>query len=132
MLEGVEHIIRQTREQVDDEPTLEIVHADDVRVGHDLAAGTDECRVEVEDDIDEEDDIDDAVDYEERDGVEGLVTEGDVEGNHDGRVEGEDEDHPVPRRLEGRVVQDDVGRRLGRLLAVLRQDLAVEVHHLRR
>ena len=27
-------------------------------------------------------------------------------------------------------MKDDVGRRLGRLLAVLRQDLAVQVHHL--
>ena len=72
------------------------------------------------------------VDYEQRHCVERLVAEGDVEGHHDGRVEGEDEDHPVPRRLEGRVVQDDVGRRLRRLLAVLRQDVAIQVHHLRR
>ena len=131
VLEGVEDVVREAGEQVDDEPALQVVHADDVRVGHDLAVRADERRVEVEDDVDEEDDVDDAIDDKQRHGVECLVAEGDVERHHDGRVEGEDENHPVPRRLEGRVVQDDVRRRFWRLLPVLRQDVAVQVHHLR-
>ena len=39
--------------------------------------------------------------------------ESSVVGHHDGGVEGEDEDNPVPDRLKQAVVEDDVGRRLG-------------------
>ena len=53
----------------------------------------------------------------------GSDLEGDVVRNHNGRVEGEDEDDPVPCGLEGAVVEDDVGRRLGRLLLVLGEDV---------
>ena len=61
VLEGVEDVVGQTRQEVDDEPTLEIVHADHIRIRHDLATGADERRVEVEDNVDEEDDVDDTV-----------------------------------------------------------------------
>ena len=131
MLKCVEHIVGQTREQVYHEPALQVVHANDLRIGNDLAVRSDERRMEVEYDIDEENDVDDAIDDQQRHGVLRLVAEGDVEGDHDGRVEGEDQDHPVPRRLEGRVVQDDVYWRLRGFLPVLRQDVSQQIHHLR-
>ena len=131
LLEGIEDVVRKAGQQVDDEPALEVVHTDDLRIADDLAARSDEGRVEVEDDVDEEDDVDDAVDDEQRDVGDRLAAKGGVVGDHDGRVEGQDEYHPVPRRLEGRVVEDDVVRRLRRLLTVLRQQLGVEVQHLK-
>lgn len=49
--------------------------------------------------------------------------EGDIIGYHDGSVEGEDEDDPVPGGLEGAVMQDDMRRSLRSLLFVLREDV---------
>ena len=130
VIKGVEHVVGQAGEEVDDEPRLEVVHADDLGVADHLATGTHECRVEVEHNVDEEDDVHDGVHHEQTDVLGGLVLEGDVEGHHDGGVEGETQDGPVPDGLEGAVVEQDVGRRLGRLLAVLRQDVRVQRHHL--
>jgi len=50
--------------------------------------------------------------------------------HHDGRVEGQHEYHPVPDGFERRVMENNVVRSLGRLLAVLRQNFSVEVEHL--
>lgn len=86
--------------------------------------------MKIEDDIDKEDDIDDGVDHQEGDILRSLVLEGHVVGHHDGRVEGQTEDDPVPQGLEGAVVQQDVRRRFGRLLAVLRQHIRIQAHHL--
>ncbi len=130
MLEGIEDIVRQAREQINHKPAFQVVHADYFGVGHHLSGGADERCVKVEDNVNEEDDVDDAVDDEQRHVVHRFALEGDVVWHHDGRVESEHEDDPVPRRLEGRVVQDDVRRRLGSLLPVLRQDVRVQVHHL--
>ena len=96
MVERVEDVVRQTGEQVDDEPTLEVVHADDFRVGNDLAVGPDERRVKIEYDVDKEDDVDDRVDDQQTDVLRRLVLEGHVVGHHNGRVEGEAKDDPVP------------------------------------
>ena len=60
--------------------------------------------MEVQDDIDEEDDVHDAVDDQQRDVVHCLILEGDIEGDHDCCVKGEDEDDPVPGGFEGGVV----------------------------
>ena len=60
-----------------------------------------------------------------------LYLEGHVVGYHDGSVEGEEEDDPVPGGFEGGVVEDDVWRRLGGLLTVLREDVRVQIHHLK-
>ena len=57
MIESVKDVVRQTREEIDDEPTLEVIHADDFGVGDDLAARSDERRVEIENDVDEEDHV---------------------------------------------------------------------------
>ncbi len=130
VVERVEDVVRQTGEQVDDEPALEVVHADDFGVGDDFAVGSDEGRVEIENDVDEEDDVDDRVDDQQTDVLRRLVLEGHVVGHHDGRVEGEAEDDPVPQGLKGAVVQQDVRRRFGGLLAVLRQDVRIQAHHL--
>ena len=109
VLERVEDVVGQTRKKINDEPSLQVVHANDLGVADDLAVRTDEGRLEVEDDVDEEDDVDDRVDDEQRHVVHGLVAEGAVEGDHDGGVEGECEDEPVPAGFVRRVVQDDVG-----------------------
>lgn len=131
VVERVKDVVRQAREQVDDEPALEVVHADDFGVGDHLAAGADERRVEVEDDVDEEDDVDDGIDDEQTHVLRRLVLEGHVVGHHDGGVEGETEDDPVPQGLEGAVVQQDVRRCFGRLLTVLRQHIRIQAHHLK-
>ena len=52
-----------------------------------------------------------------------LGPKGNVVGHHDGGVEGEDEDDPVPGRLEGTVVENDVWRGLRGLLFVLRENV---------
>ena len=129
ILKGVDDVVRQAGQQVDDEPRLDVVHADELGVGDDLAAGPHEGGVEVEDDVHQEDDVHHAVQHQPHDVVL-LGLEGDVVGHHDGRVEGEDEDDPVPRGLEGAVVEDDVGRRLRGLLLVLREDVGVQLQDL--
>ena len=99
-------------------------------IGDNFAAGSDESGVEIEDDVDEEDDVDDRIDHQEADILGRLVLEGHVEGHHNGRVEGEEQDDVVPEGLEGAVMQQYVRRRLGRLLAVLRHHVSVQAHHL--
>ena len=51
-------------------------------------------------------------------------------GHHDGCVEGENQDDPVPDGLEETVVEDDVRRCLGSLESVLGQHVRAQVHHL--
>ena len=130
VLEGVDDVIRQTGQQVDDEPGFHVVHADQLGVGDDFSGRADEGGVEVEDDVHEEDDVHDAVHHQPGDVVL-LGLEGDIVGHHDGRVEGEDEDDPVPGGLEEAVVQDDMWRRLRRFLFVLRQDVRPQLENLR-
>lgn len=130
MVEGIEHIIRQTWEEVDYEPRPHVVHAYDLWVRDHLPPWPHECGVEVEDDVDEEDDVDDAVEDQQRDVLRGLVLEGHVVGDHDGCVEGEAQDHPVPDGFEGAVVEQDVGRGFRGFLAVLREDVRVHTDHL--
>ena len=132
MIEGVEHVVRQAGEQVDDEPRLEVVHAYDLGIADHLAAGAHERRVEVEHDVDEEDDVHYGVHHQEAHVLGRLVLEGDVERHHDGGVKGETQNGPVPDGFEGTVVEQDVRRRLGRLLPVLGQHVRVERHHLPR
>lgn len=99
---------------------VEVVETDHAWVGDDLAGRSDERRVKVDENVDEEDDVDDRVDDKDRRRVERLVVKGDVVRHHDGRVEREQQDQPVPLGLEHRVVEDNVLRRLGRLLPVVR------------
>ena len=65
-MEGGKDVVRKTREQVDDEPAFEVVHADDARLRHHLACRADERHVEIEEDVDEEDDVDETVDHQHR------------------------------------------------------------------
>jgi len=130
VVECVEHVVRQAGQQVDDEPRPEVVHPDHLRVGHDLAAGPDERGVEVEHDVDEEYHVDDGVDHQQGHVLAGLVLERHVVRHHDGRVEGQAQDDPVPDGLERAVVQQDVRRRLRRLLPVLGHYVRVQAHHL--
>ena len=64
-------------------------------------------------------DVNDGVNNDESDVLvgEGSV-DGQVEGDHNDRVEGEAEDDPVPDYLEGGVVEQDMGRGLGWLVPV--------------
>ena len=73
MVEGVEDIVRETWEKVDDEPRLEIVDPDDGGVADHLPAGPHVGGVEVEDDIDEENHIHDRVHHQEAHVLRGLV-----------------------------------------------------------
>ncbi|XP_038212885.1 potassium voltage-gated channel protein eag-like [Zerene cesonia] len=87
-----------------DETRLEVVLADHFGVADHLAAGPHEGRVEVEHDVDKEDDVDDRVDDEQRHVLARLVLEGHVVRHHDGRVEGQAQDDPVPDGFESAVV----------------------------
>ena len=104
-LKRTDEVVRQAGQQVDDEPRLEVVEANDARVGDDFAGRTDERRVEIDEDVDEEDDVDDGID--DKDGrrvAVRLVVERHVVRHHDGRVERQQQYQPVPLRLEYRVV----------------------------
>lgn len=130
MIERVEHVVRQTGQQVDDEPRAQVVHADDLGVGHDLAAGPDERGVKIEHDVDEKYHVHDGVDHQQRHVLARLVLERHVVRHHDGRVEGQAQDHPVPDGFERAVMQQYVRRRLRRLLPVLGHYVGVQAHHL--
>lgn len=85
--------------------------------------------MKVEDDVDEKDEVDHAVEYKERHIVI-FYLEGGVVRNHDGGVEGEDQDDPVPHGLEEAVVQNDVRGSFGGFQSVLGKHIRVYVHHL--
>ena len=121
LVKRVENIIRHASHQIDEEPGAQVGAAYDFGVGHDRARWSDKGRVEVEDDVNEKHYVHDGVRGQGGNTVAGLPLERHVVRHHDGGVEGEEEDHPVPRGLEGRVVEDNVGRGLGALLPVLRQ-----------
>ena len=129
IFKGIDDIIRKTGEQVNNEPCLHIVHSDELRIGDHLPCRTYECGVEVENNVHQEDDVHNAVHHQPRDVVL-FGLEGHVVGHHDGGVEGENEDHPVPGGLKETVVQDDVGRGLRGLLLVLRQDVGPQLKNL--
>lgn len=78
--------------------------------------------MEVEHNVNQEDHVHDTVQHQPSQIVL-LGPEGDVIWHHDGGVEGEDEDDPVPGGLEGTVVQDDVWRSFWGLLFVLRENV---------
>lgn len=78
--------------------------------------------MEVEHNVDQEDDIYNAVHHQPSQIVL-LCLKGDVIGHHDGGVEGQDEDDPVPGGLEGAVVEDDVRGGLRGFLFVLRENV---------
>ena len=60
-----------------------------------------------------------------------IPTEGDIEGHHEGSVEGERQNGPVPDCLECRIVEDDMGRSLRSLLSILWEEVSSEVHNLK-
>ena len=73
VVEGIEDIVGETREKVDDEPRLEIVDPDDGWVADHLPAGPHVGGVEVEDDIDEENHIHYRVHHQQTHVLGGLV-----------------------------------------------------------
>lgn len=122
VFKGIDDVIGQAGQQVNDEPGLQVVHSNQLWVRNDLSTRPNEGGVEVEHNVHKEDDIYHAVQHEPGQIVL-LGLERDIVGHHDGCVEGEDEDDPVPGGLEGAVVEDDVGRSFRRLLLVLREDV---------
>ena len=121
MFKAVDDVVGQTGQQVDDEPRLQVIHAYEPGVWNHLPRRTNEGGVEVQHDVNKEDDVHDAVQHQ-RGQIVLLCLKRDVIRHHDGGVEGEDEDDPVPGRLEGAVVEDDVWRGLRGFLLVLRED----------
>ena len=132
MLEGIEDVVRQAREEIDHKPAFQIVHADNLGVGHHLSGGADKRCVKIEYDVNEEDHVHDAVCDQQRYVVHSLAFEGHVERNHDCSVEGEDKYDPIPGGLEGGIMQDNVRWSLWSFLSVLRKNVCVQIHHLQR
>lgn len=130
VIERVEHVVRQTGEQVDDEPRPKVVHTDDLWIGDHLSARPNERGVEVEHNVDEEYDVDNGIDHQQGNVLAGLVLERHVVRHHDGRVEREAQYHPIPYGLECAVVQQNVRWCLRRLLPVLGHYVRVQAHHL--
>ena len=125
------------------------MHGDLARVTDDLVVLVHVGRAEVDEDVDDEHDVDGEVDDGEwvvvavilvaraargRPGPPAPVLLVEEEGGdvrrEDGRVDDEDEDEPVPHRLEGRVVQDGEAVHAGRLQLVLRQHVRSQRQHL--
>ena len=131
MVESIEHVVRQTGQQIDDEPTLEIIHFYDLRIRDYLACRSYESGVEIENNVEEEDDVHHAVHHQERYVAYRLASEGRIEGNHYRGVKGEHQDHPVPDGFEGRVMEDDVVWSLRCFLAVVRKNFWVETYGLK-
>ena len=129
ILKGVDDVVRQARQQVYDKPGLQVVHADEFWVRNHLSTRTHEGGVEVEDDVHQEDYINHAIQHQPNNVVL-LGFEGNIVGHHYGCVKGKDKDDPVPGGLEGAVVKNYVGRRLGSFLLVLWEDVRVELQNL--
>lgn len=103
VLKGIDDIIGEARQQVNHEPCLQVVHADQLGVRDDLTSRPHKCGVEVQDDVHQEDDVHYAVHHQPCHVVL-LGLKRDIVGDHDGCVEGEDKDYPVPCGLEGAVM----------------------------
>lgn len=129
VLKGIDDVIRKAGQQVNDEPSLQVVHANKFWIRDYFSTGTNECRVEVEDDVYQEDDIHYAVQHQPNNVIL-LGLERNIVGHHDCSVKSEDEDDPVPGGLEGAVVKDDMRRRLWGFLLILWENIGVELQNL--
>lgn len=114
ILECIEHIIGETRQHVDHEPTLQIVHSDNFRIGDDLPTRSHKRCVEIEDNVDKEDDVNDTVDDEKRNLVHGFVFKGGVIGDRHSCVKSQKQDDPVPNGFEQAVMKNDMRWRFWR------------------
>lgn len=103
VFKSIDDVVGQTRQQVYDEPGLQVIHPDQLRIRDHLPSRPDKRGVEVEHNVHEEDDVHNAVQNQPGDVIL-FGLEGDVIRNHDGSVEGQDEDDPVPGGLKGAVV----------------------------
>lgn len=131
LLKCVENVVRQTWQKVNDEPAAQVVVPNDLCTRDDLTGRrVHKGRVEVQYDVDEEDDVDCTVKDKQGHVVEALVAEGGVEGNHDGSVEGQQKDQPVPDATEQGVVENDVRWGARRILLVARKNIEVYGEHL--
>jgi hypothetical protein len=81
MVERIEHVIRKAREKIDEKPRFQIIHANDLRLGHDLTPRSNKSRVEVENNVNEEDDVHNGVDYQKTHIFRCFVFKGNVVGH---------------------------------------------------
>lgn len=105
VIEGIEHIIRQAGEQVYEEPRLEIILPYNLWITDNFSAGTHEGRVKIQHYIDEKHHVHNGVYHKEGHVFARFVLEGHVVGHHDGCVEGQAEDNPVPDGFKRAVVE---------------------------
>ncbi len=116
------------------------MHGDAQRVADHLVVGVDVGGAEVDDDVDDEHDVHDEVHHVERAAGVAAVLHGDLpftveqEGGgvrrEDGRVDHQQQDQPVPHRLERAVVQHCPLVDARRLELVLRQNVSAQWQHL--
>ena len=104
MVESVENVVRKTRKQINHEPRLQVIESDHFWIGDHLPTRANVSRVKVEYNVYEKYHVDDGVHDKEGDVFWGLVFQCYVVGDHDGCVEGEAENDPVPNGLEGAVM----------------------------
>lgn len=122
VFKGVDDVIGQARKQVYDKPGLQVVHTYELWVRYNLPSRTHKSGMEVQHNIHKEDYVHHTVQNQPHQVVL-FGLKGDIVGNHDGCVEGEDENDPVPCGLKGAVVQDDVRWSFRSLLLVLRKNV---------
>lgn len=120
ILKRIEYVVRQTWQQVNDEPALQVVESNQTWIADHLTGLTHVRGVKVEHDVEKKDDVDYWVDDEQWHVVHRFRLECHVKRHEHGCVEGEKENNPVPHGFERAIVQDDVRRRFRCLLAVLR------------
>ena len=130
------------RYHVDEEPALEVVDGDARRVAHHLLVDVDVGGAEVDEDVHDEHDVHHQVHHVERRARIATLTplllltvveqEGGSIGRENGGVDDQQQDEPVPHRLEGAVVQDGEAVHAGGLQLVLREHVGPQGQHLER
>lgn len=103
ILEGIDDVIWQARQQVYDKPGFQIVHSDQLGVWYNFSSGANKSGVKIKHNVHQEYNIHYAVQHEPSNIVL-FRLEGHVVRDHDSGVESQDQYDPVPRGLECTVV----------------------------
>ena len=104
MVKSVEYVVGKTRKQIDHEPGLQVVESDHFGIGDNFAAGSNVGGMKVEYNVNKKDDVYDGVYHKEWNVFWGFIFQRHIVGNHDGGVEGETKNDPVPNGLEGAIM----------------------------
>lgn len=103
VLKSVDDVVWQAGQEIDDKPRLQVVHSDKFGVRDHLPRRPHKGGVEIQNNVNQEDDVHDAVHHQPGHVIlPGL--KGHVVRDQDGRVEGQDQDDPIPRGLKDAVV----------------------------